>query len=108
MQKNEHEVRTQNIVQKILGTFVPLSWRVNKRRDESSGGRRFNTWWVEPASCVGGSDSPQSPGLQVGGDRLSPWSVGTHAVSQDCVRELSNAFQGDAGDALQMLHNLQK
>lgn len=63
---------------------------------------------MEPASRVGGSGSPQSSGLQVGGDRLSLWSVGAHAVSQDCVRELSDAFQGNASDALQVLHNLQK
>lgn len=88
-----------------------LSLRVNERR--GARGRRLfvrgGLWWVERASSVGGGSGPQSSGLQGGKSRLlSPRSVGSHAVSQDCVRELSDAFQGDASDAPQMPHNLQK
>lgn len=55
------------------------------------------------------SRSPQCSGHQVGWNSpLSTWSAGSHAVSQDCIREFSNALQGNASDALQMPHNLQK
>lgn len=60
------------------------------------------------ASRVRGSSSPQSSGCLVGNRLLLPRSVCSHAVSQDCVRELSNAFWGNASDALQMPYNLQK
>lgn len=66
-------------------------------------------WRIPTASCGGGGSSPQSSGCQAGRARLlSPGSVGSHAVSQDCIRELSDALQGDASDGLQMPYNLQK
>lgn len=62
----------------------------------------------QPASCVRGSSSPQSSGGLVGNRLLLPRGVCSHAVSQDCVRELSNAFRGNARNALQMPYDLQK
>lgn len=53
--------------------------------------------------------SPWRSGHQVERNRLLlTWSAGSHTVSQDCIRELSNALQGNASDALQMPHDLQK
>lgn len=81
----------------------------SKRKEGRAVTEAVCTWWVERTSSVGGGSGPQSSGLQGGKSRLlSPWSVGSHAVSQDCVRELSDAFQGNASDAPQMPHNLQK
>lgn len=82
----------------------------SKQREGCVQGRKaVYIWWIQPASHVGGSSGPQSSGRQVGRNRLlSPRSVGSHAVSQDCIRERSNALQGNASDALQMPHYLQK
>lgn len=107
MQKNKPQLEYKTWFKRYLKLLYP-------EYESKQGGwvqwqKAVYIWWIRPASCVGGSSSPQSSGCQVGRNRLLwPWSVGSHAVSQDCVRERGDTLQRNAGDALQMPHNLQK